>query len=60
MTVSNSRSSSSSQGPHSNAITCIQVKKQEDGICEEISTSGLDGRVVVWNMQSILTKMNLL
>lgn len=60
MTVSNSRGSSSPQGPHTNAITCIQVKKQENGICKEISTSGLDGKVVVWNMQAILTKMNLL
>lgn len=60
MTVSNSRGSSPPQGPHTNAITCIQVKKQENGICKEISTSGLDGKVVVWNMQAILTKMNLL
>ena len=63
--------SNSSQGPHTNVITTIQVKSRTDDFCNEISTSGnrwemewlslgLDGRIVVWNMEIILKKMNLL
>ena len=63
--------STSSQGPHTNVITTIQVKSRTDTFCNEISTSGkrcemnwlfvgLDGRIVVWNMEMILKKMNLL
>lgn len=32
--------SNSSQGPHTNVITTIQVKSRTDDFCNEISTSG--------------------
>ena len=32
--------STSSQGPHTNVITTIQVKSRTDDFCNEISTSG--------------------
>ena len=32
--------SNSSQGPHTNVITTIQVKSRTDTFCNEISTSG--------------------
>lgn len=32
--------STSSQGPHTNVITTIQVKSRTDTFCNEISTSG--------------------
>ena len=55
-----SNSGNSSQGPHTNAITNIQVKTSTETMCKEISTSGLDGKVIVWDMEMILKKMNLL
>lgn len=50
-----------SSGPHRNMILEIREKSRESNQqkVKEISTCGLDGRIVIWNMDLILTKMNV-
>ena len=43
------------RGPHKNAITGIQVMEEN----KQVSTCGLDGRIVIWNMEAILKRMGL-
>lgn len=59
---------STSSGPHRNMILEIrekareskqQQKQQQQQRVKEISTCGLDGRIVIWNMDLILSKMNV-
>ena len=54
---------STSSGPHRNMILEIREKaresKQQQQRVKEISTCGLDGRIVIWNMDLILSKMNV-
>ena len=56
---------STSSGPHCNMILEIREKareskqQQQQQRVKEISTCGLDGRIVIWNMDLILSKMNV-
>lgn len=52
---------STSSGPHRNMILEIREKARESNQqrVKEISTCGLDGRIVIWNMDLILSKMNV-
>lgn len=60
---------STSSGPHRNMILEIREKareskqqqkqQQQQQRVKEISTCGLDGRIVIWNMDLILSKMNV-
>lgn len=56
---------STSSGPHRNMILEIREKareskqQQQQQRVKEISTCGLDGRIVTWNMDLILSKMNV-
>lgn len=52
---------STSSGPHRNMILEIREKSREASAqrVKEISTCGLDGRIVIWNMDLILSKMNV-
>ena len=55
---------STSSGPHHNMILEIrekarESKQQQQQRVKEISTCGLDGRIVTWNMDLILSKMNV-
>lgn len=40
-------------GVHHNCINCIiPLKKAEDGLVKKFSTSGLDGKVAIWDIES--------
>ncbi|KAM7455573.1 hypothetical protein BLSTO_03672 [Blastocystis sp. subtype 1] len=54
-TTGNRDSAKGSVGPHKNAITGIQVMEEN----KQVSTCGLDGRIVIWNMEAILKRMGL-
>ena len=58
----NSRTATGStmNGCHKNIIVELQMKTWDGSMCTEISSCGLDGRLVIWNMKMILTKMSLL
>ncbi|KAK8796619.1 hypothetical protein WA588_000912 [Blastocystis sp. NMH] len=58
--ATNSRTNTTSNGPHKNAIQQLQPWKETPTMCAEITSCGLDGRLVFWNMEVILKKMNLL
>lgn len=46
-------------GPHKNAITDIQAMDWSGEACTKFSTCGLDGRIVVWNVEATLKKLEL-
>ena len=54
-TTGNRDSAKGSVGPHKNVITGIQVMEEN----KKVSTCGLDGRIVIWNMEVILKRMGL-
>ena len=49
----------SSSGPHQNMILEIREMQKVGNVVTKISTCGLDGRIVVWNMDVILETMRL-
>jgi len=43
-------------GAHENCITCIvPLTKGRDGTIKRFSTSGLDGKIVVWDLENHMT-----
>jgi actin related protein 2/3 complex subunit 1A/1B len=38
---------------HQNAITCLCLHKGSKGSASRVSTSGLDGQLVIWDLQVI-------
>lgn len=38
---------------HQNAITCLCVYEGSKGRARKISTSGLDGQLVIWDLESL-------
>jgi actin related protein 2/3 complex subunit 1A/1B len=43
-------------GAHENCITCIvPLTKGRDGTIKRFSTSGLDGKIVVWDLENHIT-----
>lgn len=36
---------------HQNAITCLRVYEGVNGAATKLSTSGADGRLVIWDLQ---------
>jgi len=38
---------------HQNAITCLCVYKGGKGWASSVSTSGLDGQLVIWDLQTL-------
>lgn len=54
-TMTNRDSAKGSTGPHKNAITGIQVME----VNKKVSTCGLDGRIVIWDMETILKQLGL-
>lgn len=46
-------------GPHKSAITDIQAMDWSGEACTKFSTCGLDGRIVVWNVEATLKKLEL-
>lgn len=39
---------------HQNAITCVCLYKGTKGSASSLSTSGLDGQLVIWDLQVVL------
>ena len=43
-------------GAHENCITCIvPLRKGSESIVKRFSTSGLDGKIVVWDLENHIT-----
>jgi actin related protein 2/3 complex subunit 1A/1B len=43
---------------HQNAINCIRVYERSEKEVTKITTSGLDGRLVVWNIRDLTTQLS--
>jgi actin related protein 2/3 complex subunit 1A/1B len=43
---------------HQNAITCVSIYEGDKGAAKKVSTSGLDGQLVIWDLVSLSRSMS--